>query len=94
MERIFDTGGTSSHTPWRLEYLGPVILLVDGFVDEVAAACMIPIVIIVNLMHHFLYFVRSKTPHIRVRMELEVGLHIQVIPRVCILWRSAKAFVL
>ena len=44
-----------------MECLGPVTSLIDGLVGEGLAACMVPIVSIMNLLHHLLRFIRSET---------------------------------
>ena len=66
-ERTFDTGALLHVLLSVLEHLGLVITLVDGFVREGVAACMVHTVAIVKFPHHFLRFVLSETPQIRWR---------------------------
>jgi len=44
-----------------VEHLKPVVLLVNGFVSEVSTSRVVPVVAIMNLLHHFLGFVQSET---------------------------------
>jgi len=65
-ERTFDIGALLHILLSVLEHLGLVITLVDGFVLEGVAACVVPTVAIVKFPHHLLRFVLSETPQIRV----------------------------
>ena len=63
-------GWSKSLTLWALlhiflcimEHLGPIVSLVDGFIGEGSADCMIPTVTVVDLLHYLLYFVWSESP--------------------------------
>jgi len=54
-----------------IEYLGPVITLIDDLMGEGVAFRMIPTIAIMDFLHHF-KFVWFEAPHVRVSMKLGV----------------------
>ena len=44
-----------------IKYLGPIVSLVDNFVGKGTSSHVVPTVAIVDFLHHFSSFVRTKT---------------------------------
>ena len=77
-----------------VEYLGLIVSLVDGFVGKGSTSHVVSTVAIVEFLHHLVGFVWSKTPYVRVGVQLRVRLSLQDIPGVCTEWPCAGAFAL
>ena len=56
-----------------VEHLEPIVPLVDDLVDERASSHVVPIVAIVNFLHHLPSLLQTKATQIRVEVETGVG---------------------
>ena len=56
-----------------IEYIGSVVPLVDDHIGEEASTRVVPIVTIVNFLHHLSSLVWTKASYIWVEVETGVG---------------------